>query len=110
MRASIELPGVIPNARTAVGNHVAMEGAAHVEDVYQRTFGSSSFTCAPRRYDRAALENEQAQRARAARYGQQEPPAMAQYRAMEPDATVAQLQELEREIWALGREKRRIGA
>ena len=73
-----------------------------------RTFGSYSFTCAPHRLDRTALENERAQQERVRRYGQQEPPAMAQYRAMEPDETVAQLQDLEHEIWALGREKRRM--
>ena len=73
-----------------------------------RTFGSYSFTCAPHRLDRTALENERALQERVRRYGQQEPPAMAQYRAMEPDETVAQLQELEHQIWALGRDKRRM--
>lgn len=82
----------------------------HVEEVYRRTFGSSSFTHAPHRLDRAVLENERAQQERARRYGHQESPSMAWYRAMKPDATVAQLQELEREIWALGRAKRRMDA
>lgn len=80
----------------------------HVEEVYRRTFGSSSFTRAPQRLDRTAMDNERAEQERVRRYGQPEPPSTALYRAMKPDETVAQLQDIERDIRALGREKRRM--
>eukprot|EP01043_Picozoa_sp_COSAG02_P086786 COSAG02_NODE_24181_length_695_cov_1.679530_1_plen_40_part_01 len=40
---------------------MVMEGG-RVEEAYRRTFGSRSFTSAPRRHDRATLENERAAR------------------------------------------------
>jgi hypothetical protein len=82
----------------------------HVEEAYTRTFGSSAFTRAPYHRDRATVDNERAKQERTRRYGPAEPASMADYRALEPDATVTRLQDLEREIWALGREKRRMDA
>ena len=82
--------------------------AHRVGEAQQRTFGSAAFTRAPYHRDRAEHDNERQKAARIRRFGQSEPPAMATYRTMPPDRTVAQLQELEHEIWALGREKRRM--
>ena len=60
------------------GHGMVMEGG-RVEEAYRRTFGSRSFTSAPRRHDRPTLENERAARLRDAKYpGQREPPPASQ--------------------------------
>ena len=73
-----------------------------------RTVGSSFFTSAPHHRDRRTVDNERAKEERKRRYGLAEPESLVALRAMEQTDEVLAVQELERSVWEMGREKRKL--